>query len=93
MTDRARTLQRQRFSDSKESDSRSSDRRRAKIDSIGVVCNADIQVRESPVRAAVGQMSRKTGALPASCFKATKTTREGVFTVERAGTGAVLILN
>ena len=67
--ERARELQRRRFSDGKDSSSRASDSRRAKFDALNVVCNADMRVAEirqyckldgageSLVRAAMGQMN------------------------------------
>ena len=42
----ARGRQRQRFSDGKEPDGRSSDSRRAKFDALKVICNADMRVAE-----------------------------------------------
>jgi magnesium chelatase family protein len=65
----ARELQRRRFSDGKESNSRASDSRRTKFDASNVICNADMRVGEirqfckldgageGLVRAAMGQMN------------------------------------
>ncbi len=53
----ARGRQRQRFAKSRESNSRSSDPRVSTLDSSGIVCNADMRVGESLVRAAMGQMN------------------------------------
>ncbi len=61
--EQARELQRRRFSDGRESDSRLSNSRRASSDLLGVVCNADMRVGESLVRAAMGQEIRAVWGL------------------------------